>query len=163
MEGLLTRFLKPASQPLLQDLAHTTGPVQLFAGGTSIKHLLTVRLGPQLDIQKIVFLEGELELGPVPTQKLDQLLARKQMPVLADHRDVKPPELIGTQQALRGKAHRGTQGQHVVFAGPQHPGDPGGVGQLPVPPHQPGKHDWENAAREWAGAGQWEVRRSGSG
>ena len=58
------------------------------------------------------------------------------MPVLADHRDVKPPELIGTQQALRGKAHRGTQGQHVVFAGPQHPGDPGGVGQLPVPPHQ---------------------------
>ena len=136
VEGFLTRFLKPASQSLLQDLAHTTGPVQLFLGGASIKHLPTVRLAPQLDVQEIVFLEGELELGAVPTQKLDQLLAREQMPVLADHRDVKPPELIGTQQALGGKAHGGAQGQHVGFAGPQHPGDPGGVSQLPVPPHQ---------------------------
>ena len=112
------------------------GPAQFFTGWTTIEQLSTIRLGPQLDIQEVVFLEGELQLGTVPVQEPDELMAREQMPVLPDHRDVYPPELIGTQTALRGKTHRVPQGQHVGFAGIQHPSDPGGVGQLPVAPHE---------------------------
>ena len=136
VEGLLTGFLKPASQRFLQDLPDMSGPPQFFTGGTAIEQLPAAGLGPQLDVQEIVFLEGELELGAVPVQELDELMAREQVPVLADHRDVKPPEMIGTQTALPGKAHGGAQGQHLGFAGLQHPGDPGGVGQLPVAPHE---------------------------
>lgn len=136
VEGLLAGFLEPASQRFLQDLSELSGPAQFFTAGTAVEQLPAVRLGTQLDIQEIVFLEGELELGPVPVQEPDELMAREQVPVLADHRNVNPPELIGAQKALRGETHGGAQGQHVGFTGLQHPGDPGGVGQLPVAPHE---------------------------